>query len=65
MKREIITIGLAMLLFSNIVFGAEDWDIYSDANIYDGDDYGSVNIYNNSVVTMTGGAVDGVVALVE
>ena len=55
MRRVILTIGLAILFFCNIVLGAENWDIYSNTDISEGT-YNLINIYDtppdNTTVNM-------------
>ena len=61
MRRVILTIGLAILFFCNIVLGAENWDIYSNTDISEGT-YNLINIYDtppdNTTVNMFGGSAD-------
>jgi len=61
MKTQLfIIISVLTLLSPSKAPAYPNWDIYSDANIVDGDEYDDINIYNSASVTMTGGTVDSV-----
>jgi hypothetical protein len=65
--RDVIIgiVGVCVLAFAirqPVVHAQVDWDIYTDANIYPGDEYDDIHIYNSSIVQMTGGTVDSIVA---
>jgi len=62
MKTHIIFWGfLVVFCFTGILYG-NDWDIYSDAVIEDGDDYWTVRVYDSppdhTTVDMTGGSAN-------
>jgi len=62
MNKAIITIMLAVLVFSiGNVQAAIDWDIYSDATIYPGEEYEDVSVFDtppeHTIVDMLGGAL--------
>ena len=62
MKTHIIFWGfLVVFCFTGILYG-NDWDIYSDAVIEDGDDYWTVRVFDSppdhTTVDMTGGSAN-------
>jgi len=63
-KHEVVLGVLSILIVlgvSSSVIAAANWDIYGDAIIGEGDQYDDINIFDNAIVTMTGGEVDSIV----
>jgi len=69
-RKQILTILAAVVLFGAVnVRAVGNWDIYSDAEIHEGDEYWNVGVYDtppdHTTLDMYGGLVDGIVAFDE
>jgi hypothetical protein len=61
MKTVIVTIGLAILIFSGSAMAVENRYFYSSGKILPGEEWANVYVYNDStVVDMNGGLVDSI-----
>ena len=69
MTRRILIITGLMLFWAVNVQAVGDWDIYSDAEIHDGDEYSNVSVFDtppeHTTLDMFGGLVDGIEAFDE
>ena len=69
MKKLIIAIIAVLLCAAANVRAAGDWDIYSDAEIHDSDEYSNVSVFDtppdHTTLDMFGGLVDSMAAFDE